>query len=102
DFDLHHGNGTQSSFYEDPEVLFFSTHQYPYYPGTGNYTEIGAKEGRGYNINVPLKAGLGDEEFIFFYKELLEPIALQFKPQIILVSAGFDSLKGDPLGGLNL
>ncbi|MFN4197181.1 MAG: histone deacetylase [Caldimicrobium sp.] len=102
DFDLHHGNGTQKSFYDDPEVMFFSTHQYPFYPGTGNYTEIGTKDGRGYNINVPLKSGLGDNEFIFFYKELLEPISLQFKPQIILVSAGFDSLKGDPLGGLNL
>ncbi len=102
DFDLHHGNGTQKSFYEDPEVLFFSTHQFPYYPGTGNYTEIGAGAGRGYNINVPLKAGSGDEDFLFFYLHLLEPIALQFKPQIILVSAGFDALAGDPLGGIQL
>ncbi|MFN3920861.1 MAG: histone deacetylase, partial [Caldimicrobium sp.] len=102
DFDLHHGNGTQKSFYEDPEVLFFSTHQYPYYPGTGNYTEIGAKEGKGYTINIPLKSGSGDDDFIFIYKELLTPIALQYKPQIILVSAGFDALVGDPLGGLKL
>lgn len=102
DFDLHHGNGTQKSFYEDSQVLFFSTHQYPYYPGTGNYTEIGALEGRGFNINVPLKAGSEDDDFLFFYKKLLEPIALQFKPEIILVSAGFDCLMGDPLGGLKL
>lgn len=102
DFDLHHGNGTQKSFYSDPEVLFFSTHQYPYYPGTGNYTEIGANEGRGFTINVPLKAGSGDDDFIFFYKHLLTPVALQYKPQIILVSAGFDTLDGDPLGHLKL
>lgn len=102
DFDLHHGNGTQNSFYEDPEVLFFSSHQYPYYPGTGNYNEIGRGIGRGYTINVPLKAYCGDEDFIFFYSKLLKPIALQYKPEIVLVSAGFDSLKGDPLGSLQL
>ncbi|MCS7198807.1 MAG: histone deacetylase [Caldimicrobium sp.] len=102
DFDLHHGNGTQNSFYEDPEVLFFSSHQYPYYPGTGNFTEIGNGAGRGFNINVPLKAFSGDDDFILFYKHLLKPIALQYKPEIVLVSAGFDCLKGDPLGSLQL
>jgi acetoin utilization deacetylase AcuC-like enzyme len=102
DFDLHHGNGTQRSFYDDPEVLFFSTHQFPHYPGTGNYTEIGVGIGRGYTINVPLKGQSGDEDFLFFYKYLLEPIALQYKPEIVLVSAGFDSLQGDPLGSLQL
>lgn len=102
DFDLHHGNGTQRSFYEDPEVLFFSTHQFPYYPGTGNYTEIGYGHGRGFTINVPLKAYCGDDDFIFFYQNLLKPIAQQYKPEIVLVSAGFDSLKGDPLGSLQL
>lgn len=102
DFDLHHGNGTQRSFYDDPEVLFFSSHQYPYYPGTGNYTEIGNGDGRGFNINVPLKAFSGDDDIIFFYKYLLKPVALQYKPEIILVSAGFDCLQGDPLGSLQL
>jgi acetoin utilization deacetylase AcuC-like enzyme len=102
DFDLHHGNGTQQSFYDDPEVLFFSTHQYPHYPGTGNYTEIGTGIGRGYTINVPLKSQSSNEDFLFFYNHLLKPVALQYKPEIVLVSAGFDSLKGDPLGSLQL
>lgn len=102
DFDQHHGNGTQRSFYEDPEVLFFSSHQYPHYPGTGNYNEIGAGLGRGFTINVPLKAYSNDHDFLFFYQYLLKPIAKQYKPEIVLVSAGFDSLKGDPLGSLEL
>ncbi len=102
DFDQHHGNGTQKSFYEDPEVLFFSSHQYPHYPGTGNYNEIGGGSARGYTINVPLKAYSDDHDFLFFYKYLLKPIAKQFKPEVLLVSAGFDSLKGDPLGSLEL
>jgi len=102
DFDQHHGNGTQRSFYEDPEVLFFSSHQYPHYPGTGNYTEIGAGLGRGFTINVPLKAYSNDHDFLFFYQYLLKPIAKQYKPEIVLVSAGFDSLRGDPLGSLEL
>lgn len=102
DFDLHHGNGTQKSFYHTDQVLFFSTHQYPYYPGTGNYDEIGNEYGRGYTINIPLKLGAGDDDFIFFYQKLLKPIAFQYKPEIVLVSAGFDCLADDPLGGLEL
>jgi len=102
DFDLHHGNGTQKSFYHTDEVLFFSTHQYPYYPGTGNYDEIGTGYGRGYTINVPLKHGCGDDDFIFFYQNLLKPIAFQYKPQLILVSAGFDCMLDDPLGDLEV
>ncbi|WP_028841268.1 histone deacetylase family protein [Thermodesulfobacterium hveragerdense] len=102
DFDLHHGNGTQKSFYHTDEVLFFSTHQYPYYPGTGNYDEIGTGYGRGYTINVPLKHGCGDDDFIFFYQNLLKPIAFQYKPQLILISAGFDCMVGDPLGDLEV
>ncbi|QER42904.1 histone deacetylase [Thermodesulfobacterium sp. TA1] len=98
DFDLHHGNGTQKSFYYTDEVLFFSTHQYPYYPGTGNYNEIGAGYGIGYTINVPLKAGCGNDDFIFFYQSLLKPIAFQYKPQLVLISAGFDCMINDPLG----
>lgn len=102
DFDLHHGNGTQKSFYNTDQVLFFSTHQYPYYPGTGNYDEIGNGYGKGYTINVPFKVGCKDDDFIFFYQNLLKPIAFQYKPEIVLVSAGFDCLVDDPLGGLEL
>ena len=102
DFDLHHGNGTQHSFYEDPEVLYFSTHQYPYYPGTGYYTELGKGKGEGFTINVPLKVWSDDNDFLFFYSNLLKSIAYQYKPEIILVSAGFDCLENDPLGGLAL
>ena len=102
DWDVHHGNGTQNSFYADPEVLFFSVHQYPYYPGTGNYTELGQGEGRGFTINVPLKAGKGDEGYIYIFKTFLYPIASQFKPQLIIVSAGFDLCIDDPLGGMEV
>ncbi len=102
DWDLHHGNGTQKSFYSDPEVLYFSTHQYPYYPGTGHYTEIGAGYGAGYTLNIPLSAGCGDEEYIYIFKTFLKPIALQYKPQIIMVSAGFDLCKDDPLGDMKV
>lgn len=98
DWDLHHGNGTQKSFYSDPEVLYFSVHQYPYYPGTGHYSEIGEGEGTGFTLNIPLPAYCGDEEYIYIFKQFLEPIALQYKPQIIMVSAGFDLCYGDPLG----
>jgi len=102
DWDLHHGNGTQKSFYSDPEVLYFSTHQYPYYPGTGHYSEIGEREGTGFTINVPLSAYCGDEEYVYVFKHFLEPIALQYKPQIIMVSAGIDLCKGDPLGSMEV
>jgi acetoin utilization deacetylase AcuC-like enzyme len=102
DWDLHHGNGTQKSFYSDPEVLYFSVHQYPYYPGTGHYSEIGEGKGIGFTLNVPLPAYCGDEEYIYIFKEFLEPIALQFKPEIIMVSAGFDFCEGDPLGNMEV
>jgi len=102
DWDLHHGNGTQKSFYSDPEVLYFSTHQYPYYPGTGHYSEIGSGEGRGFTINVPLPPYCGDEEYIYIFETILKPIALQFKPEIIMVSAGFDLCENDPLGSMEV
>ncbi len=102
DWDLHHGNGTQKSFYSDPEVLYFSVHQYPYYPGTGHYSEIGAGEGRGFTINVPLPPYCGDEEYIYVFDTILKPIALQFKPEIIMVSAGFDLCENDPLGSMEV
>jgi len=102
DWDLHHGNGTQHSFYEDNRIVYFSTHQYPFYPGTGSIHEIGRGVGLGYNINVPLPQGPGDAEFVRIYKKLLEPIALEFNPDMILVSAGFDIYYQDPLGGMKV
>jgi acetoin utilization deacetylase AcuC-like enzyme len=100
DFDLHHGNGTQHSFYKDSKILYFSTHQYPYYPGTGWYEEVGAGEGKGYTVNVPLSYGMGDADYSYIFKEILTPIADLYKPEIILVSAGFDTYHADPLGSM--
>ncbi|MCX8110034.1 MAG: histone deacetylase [Syntrophorhabdaceae bacterium] len=102
DFDLHHGNGTQHSFYRDSTVLFFSTHQYPYYPGTGWLEETGEGEGRGYTVNVPFSYGMGDDDYMFAFKEVLVPVADMYKPEIILVSAGFDAHYNDPLGGMRV
>ena len=100
DWDLHHGNGTQHCFEEDPSVLYFSTHQYPYYPGSGAFDEVGRGKGRGFTVNVPLTIGHGD--YMTIYEELLQPIGLEFRPELILVSAGFDTHYGDPLGGMNV
>ncbi len=102
DWDLHHGNGTQHSFYERRDVLYFSTHQYPYYPGTGHVTEVGSGVGKGFTVNVPLPVGPGDEEYFFIFEEILEPIAREYKPDIVFVSAGFDIYYQDPLGGMQV
>jgi len=102
DWDLHHGNGTQHSFYDDPRVIYFSTHQYPYYPGTGSVQETGRGKGAGYTINVPLRTGPGDNEFVRIFLEILRPIALEYKPQLVLLSAGFDIYFQDPLGGMKV
>jgi acetoin utilization deacetylase AcuC-like enzyme len=102
DWDLHHGNGTQHAFEDDPSILYFSTHQYPYYPGTGSYVEVGTGKGEGFTVNVPLSTGYGDGEFLTIFERILRPVALEFDPDIILVSAGFDIFKGDPLGGMNV
>lgn len=102
DWDLHHGNGTQNSFYEDPQVLYFSTHQYPYYPGSGSVDEDGQGKGKGFTVNVPLPGGQGDQDFAAIFKEILRPIASQFKPQLILVSAGYDIYFQDPLGAMDV
>ena len=91
DFDVHHGNGTQEAFYTDPSVLYFSTHQYPFYPGTGSLEETGAGEGEGTTINVPLPGWCGDEEYLRTFEQILAPVARRFKPQLILVSAGYDA-----------
>jgi acetoin utilization deacetylase AcuC-like enzyme len=102
DWDLHHGNGTQHSFENDPTVLYFSTHQYPYYPGTGSFRETGIGEGEGYTVNIPISTGCGDFEYINLFERILIPIALDFNPELVLVSAGFDTYVDDPLGGMNV
>ncbi len=102
DWDVHHGNGTAEFFYKDPTVLFFSTHQQGHYPGTGWVSEVGMGPGEGYTINVPLAGGTGDSGFYYAFTQLLEPVARQFKPQLIMISAGFDAHYSDPLAGLNL
>jgi acetoin utilization deacetylase AcuC-like enzyme len=102
DWDLHHGNGTQNIFYGDEKVLYFSTHQYPYYPGTGSIQEIGTGKGRGYTINIPLPGGCGDSDYEYIFNEILIPVSEKFKPEIIFISAGFDAHYLDPLGGMNL
>ena len=98
DWDVHHGNGIQHIFEQDPSVLYFSTHQYPLYPGTGHFVEVGRGGGEGFNINVPLKKGMGDGEFVALYNKLLKPVALAFRPDLVMVAAGFDIHKKDPLG----
>lgn len=102
DWDLHHGNGTQNAFSGDPHVLFFSSHQYPYYPGSGSIGEVGVGEGKGFTVNVPLPGGQGDEDYAAIYRGLLKPIAKEFKPQLILVSAGYDIYYNDPLGAMDV
>ncbi|MDY6878641.1 MAG: histone deacetylase [Desulfatiglans sp.] len=100
DWDLHHGNGTQHSFEADPSILYFSTHQYPHYPGTGAFHETGKDLGTGFTVNVPLSSGYGDGEYVAIFENILKPIARQFEPELILVSTGFDIYQDDPLGGM--
>lgn len=100
DIDLHHGNGTQAAFYRDPSVLYLSSHQYPYYPGSGAFDETGEKDGKGYTLNFPLPAGTGDDVFAPLYSRIAVRILEQFEPELILVSTGFDAYFQDPLGGL--
>jgi acetoin utilization deacetylase AcuC-like enzyme len=102
DWDLHHGNGTQKIFYTDRQVLYFSTHQYPHYPGTGSWQEIGEGMGLGFTINVPLNRGAVNGTFVSAFRKILEPIARSYKPQLILVSAGYDTYFKDPLGGMRV
>jgi acetoin utilization deacetylase AcuC-like enzyme len=97
DFDVHHGNGTQDAFYADPRVLYFSTHEYPFYPGTGEVNETGTGEGEGTTVNFPMAAGWGDEEYLRAFNEVLVPVARRFQPELILVSAGFDPHWADQL-----
>jgi acetoin utilization deacetylase AcuC-like enzyme len=102
DFDVHHGNGTQSCFYSDPSVLYISTHQYPFYPGSGYFNEVGRGAGKGYSLNFPLPEGSGDSNFVPIYSKIVPTILAQYSPQLIIVSAGFDGHFRDSLGGLLL
>jgi acetoin utilization deacetylase AcuC-like enzyme len=102
DYDVHHGNGTQEVFYRDPSVLFFSTHQFPYYPGTGAATETGDAKAEGRTINVPFPAFVGDEGYLEAFRRLLMPAVRAFRPDLILLSAGFDAHWEDPLAHMQL
>jgi acetoin utilization deacetylase AcuC-like enzyme len=102
DWDLHHGNGTQHLFEADPGVLYLSTHQYPYYPGTGGLDESGRGDGKGYTVNLPFPGGCGDAEYDDAWRQVVEPIAHRYEPQFVLISAGFDAHVRDPLGGMRL
>jgi len=102
DWDVHHGNGTQHSFEDDPSILFFSTHQYPHYPGTGRGTEQGKGAGVGFTVNVPMEAGEGDEAYHAIFLKSLVPVADSFKPEFVIISAGFDAHKDDPLASMGL
>src|SRR6185436_14210348 len=97
DYDVHHGNGTQWAFYDDPSVLFVSSHQYPYYPGTGAAGDTGGKAGTGFTVNLPIEAGGTSGDYETLYSSLVVPIVRQFSPQLVLVSAGFDAHADDPL-----
>jgi len=102
DWDVHHGNGTQHSFEDDPSILFFSTHQYPHYPGTGRGTERGTSAGEQFTINVPMEAGEGDEDYQAVFNKTLVPAADNFKPDFVMISAGFDAHRDDPLASMGL
>lgn len=102
DYDVHHGNGTQWAFYEDPTVLYISSHQYPYYPGTGGAEEIGRGAGLGYTLNLPLEAGAGDRDVIGRYERHAIPALETFAPDLLLISAGFDAHERDPLAGCRM
>jgi acetoin utilization deacetylase AcuC-like enzyme len=102
DWDVHHGNGTQHAFYDDGSVLFFSTHQYPYYPGTGHAEEVGEGAARGLTVNVPMASGSGNTEYLEVFEQVLVPAADKFRPEFVVISAGFDAHKDDPLAGMAL
>ncbi|MGA2496838.1 MAG: histone deacetylase [Tepidisphaeraceae bacterium] len=102
DWDVHHGNGTQAAFYDDPAVFYFSIHRSPFYPGSGAATETGSGKGEGFTLNVPMAQGGGDADYLAAVKEKLIPAAKAFKPDFVLVSAGFDAHEADPLGGMKL
>jgi acetoin utilization deacetylase AcuC-like enzyme len=102
DIDVHHGNGTQWIFYEDPRVLYISSHQFPFYPGTGAADEVGHAAGRGFTVNVPLEAGATDADYDLAYRSVVAPVLGEFAPQLTLISAGFDAHEADPLASMRM
>ena len=102
DIDVHHGNGTQWIFYDDPRVLYISTHQYPFYPGTGAADEIGKGEGTGFTVNVPLEAGCTDADYALVYTTVVAPVLHEYAPELVIVSAGYDAHERDPLASMRL
>jgi len=102
DWDVHHGNGTEEIFYEDPSVFYISLHQYPHYPGTGSSQSTGAGKGKGFNLNIPMEANSGDIEYIQVFRDIIIPAIKDFRPEFILISAGFDGHGDDPLSSLTL
>jgi len=102
DFDVHHGNGTQDIFYDDPTVFYYSLHQYPWYPGTGDAGERGEREGEGYTLNIPVPAMTPAEDYLRLFEEGLESVMSRFSPDLVIISAGFDAHEADPLGQLLL
>jgi acetoin utilization deacetylase AcuC-like enzyme len=102
DIDVHHGNGTQAMFYDEPRVLYLSSHQYPFYPGTGAATETGEGEGRGFTVNIPMEAGSDDADYEMVYRVLVAPILGEFRPEVVLVSAGYDAHERDPLASMRV
>jgi acetoin utilization deacetylase AcuC-like enzyme len=102
DWDLHHGNGIQSIFYDDPQVLYFSLHRYPFFPWTGGAEEVGEGKGEGYTINVPLEFGCSDADYANIFRNLLRPIIHRFRPEMVLVAAGFDTHQADPLRSMTV
>jgi acetoin utilization deacetylase AcuC-like enzyme len=102
DWDVHHGNGTQDTFYQDPSVFYFSIHQYPFYPGSGAETATGSGAGKGFTLNAPMAAGCGDDDYREIFSKQFLPAMEAFKPEAVILSAGFDAHKDDPLGGMNI
>ncbi len=102
DWDVHHGNGTNALFHDSPEVLFASIHQWPFWPGTGPLSDVGEGEGEGYSINLPVPAGTGEAAFLSLIEHVATPVARRYRPDLILISAGYDAHRDDPLGGLRL
>ncbi len=102
DYDVHHGNGTQNIFEDDPSILYVSTHQFPFYPGSGDAIEIGRGAGEGFTVNVPLEVGATNDDYRIAFQAIVLPVVRQFRPDVILVSAGFDAHERDPLAGMRL
>ncbi len=102
DFDVHHGNGTQEIFYSRSDVLYISIHQYPLYPGTGWFDEVGEGEGRGFTVNFPIQAGMGNDFYYFLFRDLVLPILRYYRPELLLISAGYDAHREDPLAQMDL